>query len=109
MLITAIWFVVVGSGLDQCIPKQPKLNELVSTNRSMLRYFSVLERLYVFGCIPVQIYVNIVHEAVFGQDKLAFLPLMMTSVYAAAGVVYGWLLYSATYFSNKALDKKKTR
>ncbi|KAG0294060.1 glycosyl transferase [Linnemannia gamsii] len=110
VLITAIWFVVVGSGLDQCIPKQPKSNGVVLTNKSMLRYFSVLERLYVFGCIPVQIYVNIVHEAVFGQDKLAFLPLMMTSVYAAAGVVYGWLLYSATYFSSsKALDKKKTR
>lgn len=76
----------------------------------MLRYFSILERLYVFGCIPVQIYVNIVHEAAFGQDRLAFLPLMMTSVYAAVGVVYGWLLYSATYFSsNKVLDKKKTR
>ncbi|KAK3846651.1 MAG: ALG6, ALG8 glycosyltransferase family-domain-containing protein [Linnemannia gamsii] len=117
VLITAIWFVVVGSGLDQCIPKQPKSTETTSmagpssfTNRSMLRYYSLLERLYVFGCIPVQIYVNIVHEAVFGQDKLAFLPLMMTSVYAAVGVVYGWLLYSGTYFSsNKALEKKKTR
>jgi alpha-1,3-glucosyltransferase len=79
-------------------------------NRSMLRYFSLLERLYVFGSIPVQIYVNIVHEVVFGQDKLAFLPLMITSVYAAVGVVYGWLLYSAAYFSSsKAIDKKKTR
>ncbi|KAF9106004.1 glycosyl transferase [Mortierella sp. GBA35] len=115
VLITAIWFVVVGSGLDQCIPKQPKgsLAETAgpsSSNRSMLRYFSVLERLYVFGCIPVQVYVNVVHEAVFGQERLAFLPLMITSVYAAVGVVYGWLLYSAAYFSSgKVLDKKKTR
>ncbi|KAF9931950.1 glycosyl transferase [Linnemannia zychae] len=111
VLITVIWFMLITSGLDQCIPKQPKSSEAFSpSNKSMLRYFSSMERLYVFGCIPVQIYVLIAHELLFGQDKLAFLPLMMTSVYSAVGVVYGWLLYFATYFSSsKALDKKKTR
>ncbi|KAG0371133.1 family 57 glycosyltransferase [Gamsiella multidivaricata] len=117
VLITVIWFVVVGTGLDQCIPKQPKgssssieAGPSSTINRSMLRYFTTLERLYVFGCVPVQLYTNVIHEAVFGQNKLAFLPLMITSVYAAVGVVYGWLLYSTAYFSSsKALDKKKTR
>ncbi|KAF9113081.1 glycosyl transferase [Mortierella sp. AM989] len=113
VLITVIWFVVVGAGLDQCIPKQPKGSSVeasLSSAKSMFRYYTALERLYVFGCVPVQLYVNLIHEMVFGQEKLAFLPLMITSVYAAVGVVYGWLLYSAAYFSSsKALDKKKTR
>ncbi|KAG0323871.1 glycosyl transferase [Dissophora globulifera] len=117
VLITAIWFVVVGSGLDQCIPRQSKSSAAVEAgpssawaSRSMLRHYTALERLYLFGTIPVQLYVNLVHEAVFGQDTLAFLPLMITSVYAAVGVVYGWLLYSTAYFSSgKVLDKKKTR
>ncbi|KAF9426977.1 glycosyl transferase [Podila epigama] len=117
VLITSIWFVVVGTALDQCIPKASKkgpssflVDQVASSGKSLLRHFTLLERLYIVGCIPVQVYVNIVHELLFGQEQLAFLPLMITSVYAAVGVVYGWLLYSATYFSSaKALDKKKTR
>ncbi|KAI9242162.1 MAG: family 57 glycosyltransferase [Podila humilis] len=110
VLITVMWFVVVGTGLDQCIPKPAKDSGFSSARRSLLRHFTTLERLYVFGCVPVQLYVNLVHELVFGQEQLAFLPLLLTSVYAAVGVVYGWLLYSATYFSSsKALEKKKTR
>ncbi|GJJ69864.1 alpha-1,3-glucosyltransferase [Entomortierella parvispora] len=110
VLITVLWFIIVGSGLDQCIPKP--LNASPSSSaigKSMLRYFTTLERLYVFGCVPVQLYVNVIHEALFGLETLAFLPLMITSVYAAVGVIYGWLLYSASYFSPSkvALDKKK--
>ncbi|KAG0057677.1 glycosyl transferase [Gryganskiella cystojenkinii] len=114
VLITALWFVVVGSGLDQCIPKQKGEKNGFSSSglfsKSMLRYYTSLERLYVFGCVLVQVYVNVIHELLFGKEKLAFLPLMITSVYAAVGVIYGWLLYSVTYFSSsKAQDKKKTR
>ncbi|KAF9586412.1 glycosyl transferase [Lunasporangiospora selenospora] len=117
ILITVIWFVIVGSGLVQCIPKS-----LLSTTakagprasifnvRSMFRCFTSLECLYVFGCIPVQLYSNVIHEALFGLERLEFLPLMITSVYSAVGVVYGWLLYSSEYFSSqRAQDKKKTR
>lgn len=112
MLITLIWFVVVGSGLDQCIPKPSRGSSSTEAGpspieRSMLRYFTTLECLYVFGCVPVQMYVNLIHEAVFGTVILEFLPLMITSVYCAVGVVYGWLLYSAEYFSSK-VDKQKT-
>ncbi|CAO3564162.1 unnamed protein product [Mortierella alpina] len=111
VLVTALWFVLVATGLDQCIPKQLKGSSSMeagpSSSRSFLRHFTALERLYVLGCVPVQLYVNVLHEYVFGQEKLAFLPLMITSVYAAVGVVYGWLLYSAAYFSSpKTLDKK---
>jgi len=108
VLITWIWFVVVGSGLDQCITKPGFYS--TETGRSMFRYFTTLECLYIFGFVPAQLYVNVIHEAVFGQKTLEFLPLMITSVYSAMGVVYGWLLYSATYFSSgKATEKRKTR
>lgn len=107
VLLTWIWFVAVGSALDQCIPKPSGPSP---TSRSMFRYFTTLECLYVFGFVPAQLYVNVIHELVFGQRTLAFLPLMITSVYSAVGVVYGWLLYSATYFSSgKAAEKRKTR
>ncbi|KAG0200162.1 glycosyl transferase [Mortierella sp. GBA30] len=115
VLITVLWFVIVGTGLDQCIPKRSKKGLSLtgagssSINHSLLRHFTALERLYVFGCVAVQLYTNVIHEAIFGEDKFAFLPLMVTSVYAAVGVVYGWLLYSATYFSSRTQEKKKTR
>ncbi|KAF9348742.1 glycosyl transferase [Mortierella sp. NVP85] len=108
VLITWIWFVVVGSALDQCVAKLGFHSTEIS--RSMFRYFTALECLYIFGFVPAQLYVNVIHEAVFGQKTLEFLPLMITSVYSAVGVVYGWLLYSATYFSSgKSVEKRKTR
>ncbi|KAK3818488.1 MAG: glycosyl transferase [Benniella sp.] len=108
VLITWIWFMVVGSALDQCVTKPGFYS--TETGRSMFRYFTTLECLYIFGFVPAQLYVNVIHEAVFGQKTLEFLPLMITSVYSAVGVVYGWLLYSATYFSSgKATEKRKTR
>ncbi|KAF9969342.1 glycosyl transferase [Actinomortierella ambigua] len=116
--ITVAWFVLVAGGLDQCTPKQKQQQSngggAGSGSRSLLRQLTVLEQLYVVGFVPVQTYVLAVHGWVFGEDKMAFLPLMITSVYCAAGVVYGWLLYSYAFaasgmLADKPKSKKKTR
>ncbi|KAF9919366.1 glycosyl transferase [Lobosporangium transversale] len=114
VLVTLIWFITIGAGLDQCIPKSllpsNEAGAFSISTRSLLRHYTILERLYIYGWVPLQVYVNLIHELIFGQESMAFLPLMVTSVYAAVGVVYGWLLYSATYFASnkvKAQEKKK--
>ncbi|KAG0268177.1 glycosyl transferase [Actinomortierella ambigua] len=116
--ITVAWFVLVAGGLEQCTPRQANgvgaSPSIAAGSRSVLRQLTVLEQMYVVGFVPVQAYVLAVHGWVFGEDRMAFLPLMITSVYCAAGVVYGWLLYSYAFMesgmqADKPKSKKKTR
>ncbi|KAG0235098.1 glycosyl transferase [Actinomortierella wolfii] len=115
--ITLAWFVLVAAGLDQCTPKQKQHQHQqptqggvrLSSSRSVLRQLNVVERLYVVGFIPVQTYVLLVHGWIFGEEKMAFLPLMITSVYCAMGVVYGWLLYSYAFATTSSLADKKNK
>lgn len=46
------------------------------------------ERAYLLGFIPLEGYCAGVHRAIFA-DRLPFLPLMLTSTYAAVGMAYG--------------------
>ncbi|ORZ11140.1 glycosyltransferase family 57 protein [Absidia repens] len=56
------------------------------------RLLTQVEMIYVMGLILVQAYTTIGHSLVFGDDRYEFLPLMMTSVYCAVGIMYAWLL-----------------
>ena len=47
--------------------------------------------LYTLGLAAVEIYCSWLHPWVW-KDRLAFLPLMLTSVYAALGVLWHFLL-----------------
>ena len=49
-----------------------------------------LETAYLAGLVPLQLFVSIVHPAMFAP-KLPFLPLMATSVYCGVGLVGLWL------------------
>lgn len=56
----------------------------------MLNY---MESMYLYGLIFLCMYENVYH-VVWGLHKtLPFLPLMMTSVYCAVGVMYFWVRY----------------
>ena len=59
--------------------------------RSLYELLNPLERVYLYGFIALQLYTGLVHGLVFG-DLLEFLPLLLTSVYCATGVMYGWIL-----------------
>ncbi|RCN33510.1 deoxyribonuclease V [Ancylostoma caninum] len=57
---------------------------------SILPLYSIL---YISGLVLFELNASFVHKAIFGE-KLAFLPLMMISVYSAVGVLgcYIWLI-----------------
>lgn len=77
------------------IPAMYETKTKILVRRSFLQLpmLSYLESLYLYGLIFLCLYENVVH-VVWGLHKiLPFLPLMMTSVYCALGVVYFWVIY----------------
>ncbi|GAU97192.1 hypothetical protein RvY_08534 [Ramazzottius varieornatus] len=61
--------------------------------RYCLPLLNRIETLYVLGFLPVEFYNAVVHESILGLcTKLPFLPLMVTSMYCAIGVVYVYVL-----------------
>ena len=62
------------------------------TNSRYLPCLSAVESLYLFGLFAVEIFCNVVFPLTDASTHLAFLPLMLTSVYCAFGVVWSWLL-----------------
>lgn len=52
--------------------------------------FGLIERSYLAGLIVVEIWGQFLHPLLFG-DKLAFVPLMLISVYCALGITYSWI------------------
>ena len=51
-----------------------------------------LRRLHAYGFLAVELYCGLGHRLAFG-NALEFLPLMLTSVYAAAGLAahFAWM------------------
>ncbi|KAI8328316.1 family 57 glycosyltransferase [Chlamydoabsidia padenii] len=77
--ITLIWYLSILPGLCYCL--QTKLRQLLTQ----------VEWIYVMGLIILQCYTSIGHTLLFGAHY-EFLPLMMTSIYCALGIMYGWIL-----------------
>ncbi|XP_058731852.1 probable dolichyl pyrophosphate Glc1Man9GlcNAc2 alpha-1,3-glucosyltransferase [Vicia villosa] len=50
----------------------------------------LIERSYLAGLVVVEIWGQFLHPLIFG-DKLAFVPLMLISVYCALGITYSWI------------------
>ncbi|KAI8071536.1 glycosyltransferase family 57 protein [Gongronella butleri] len=78
-MITLIWYLSILPGLSYCL------------HTKLRRMLSNVERLYLLGLVALVGYVGAGHTLIFG-DRLEFLPLMVTSVYCAVGIVYSWLL-----------------
>lgn len=54
---------------------------------------SRLELFYLVGLGALQIYCSAVHGLLGLQSSFPFLPLLLTSVYCALGVVYSWICF----------------
>lgn len=59
------------------------------------------ENLYISGFFLLQLYVGVIHHLIWptlpvslDQDTMAFLPLMLISVYCAVGILWAWLKLS---------------
>eukprot|EP01135_Chromosphaera_perkinsii_P005461 Nk52_evm10s352 gene=Nk52_evmTU10s352 len=48
---------------------------------------------YLGGLVIVEVYYSVLHNAIFGVDKMQFLPLLIMSDYCTVGVLYCWVLY----------------
>lgn len=78
IIFSLVWGLVVIPGLAKYL------------KMSLYELLNPLERVYLYGFIALQLYTGLVHDLVF--NGLEFLPLLLTSVYCATGVMYGWLL-----------------
>uniref|UniRef100_A0A182PK42 Alpha-1,3-glucosyltransferase n=1 Tax=Anopheles epiroticus TaxID=199890 RepID=A0A182PK42_9DIPT len=75
-------------------------------------FFRTVEFLYLAGFPVLCVYETVVHEAIGLGDRLPFLPLLLTSVYCALGVLYFWVAYQASFLSSggeMVADKKKAK
>jgi alpha-1,3-glucosyltransferase len=59
--------------------------------------FTCFESVYLWGLVPLELYCLVGHRMLFGQHKLPFLPLLLTSVYCAFGNMYCWLKMTGRY------------
>ncbi|KAL0089991.1 glycosyltransferase family 57 protein [Phycomyces blakesleeanus] len=87
--VTLLWLITVVPGLARCLARPLK---------SILTY---AEMYYIIGIIGVQIYTDIGHNLIFGSKTLQFLPLMLTSVYCAVGIIYGWGLFMREFLAGR--------
>jgi ALG6, ALG8 glycosyltransferase family len=54
-----------------------------------------LERLYLYGLVPLEVY-GLLHGWLLG-GQLPFLPLLLVSVYCALGILWAWLKMAGAY------------
>ncbi|KAH8420240.1 hypothetical protein KR009_007950 [Drosophila setifemur] len=72
------------------------------------RGFHVLEWIYMLGFLVIPLYEHVLAHLLGWHQRLPFLPLLLTSVYAAFGVVYffgGYYLYALGYIWSPKLAK----
>uniref|UniRef100_A0A182XH06 Alpha-1,3-glucosyltransferase n=1 Tax=Anopheles quadriannulatus TaxID=34691 RepID=A0A182XH06_ANOQN len=76
-------------------------------------FFRTVEFLYLAGFPVLCVYENIVHDAIGLRERLPFLPLLLTSVYCAVGVLYFWVSYQVSFLTTNegemSTEKKKTK
>ena len=62
---------------------------------------NMADKLYLIFLVVVQAYCCFLHDLFGLQSRLEFLPLLLTSVSTAIGVVYSWMiLYHAVLTNN---------
>ncbi|XP_050069661.1 probable dolichyl pyrophosphate Glc1Man9GlcNAc2 alpha-1,3-glucosyltransferase [Anopheles maculipalpis] len=77
-------------------------------------FFHTIEFLYLAGFPVLCVYENLVHDVIGLRERLPFLPLLLTSVYCAVGVVYFWVSYQMSFLHTNGgetviTEKKKTK
>ncbi len=65
-----------------------------SNSHWKLPFLNIPETLFLSGLIPLEFYCNFLHGAMGLDRKAPFLPLMLTSVYCAVGILYCFLHFS---------------
>ena len=64
------------------------------------------EAFYIYGLLGLYLYTDVGHRYLGLNERLPFLPLLMTSLYCSVGVLWSWsLLY--TLFIRYAKDETR--
>ena len=89
-IYTVFWLILFLFVFDRVapVPERPRIF-----------VFDRLSLLYLTFAIPLIVYCSLVHQAIFGFDRLQFLPLMFMSSYSALGVVGSWIGFMVVYFT----------
>ncbi|KAM6448724.1 dolichyl pyrophosphate Glc1Man9GlcNAc2 alpha-1,3-glucosyltransferase isoform 1-T1 [Liasis olivaceus] len=93
ILLMLLFSVYSFSSLKALFRKEPLLNWL--------------EAVYLTGLIPIEIICEIVFPFTSWAQKLPFLPLLLTSVYCALGIIYAWLKLYISAFTEPLEVKQK--
>lgn len=89
VLLLIMFALYTGSGLKSIWCGE---NE---NNAKVPHLLNILEQLYLYGLVAVQVYYSCGHQLLGLDAKLPFLPLMTTSFYCAIGVIYTFFKYYA--------------
>ena len=74
-------------------------------NWPLLRWY---ENVYLCGLILLEIYNLLIHNALGFSVKFPFLPLLLTSVYCAVGIMWSWLLFYYSVLTENGCSKVAT-
>lgn len=63
------------------------------------------EACYLYGLVVLELYCSAIHPFTALAGKLPFLPLMLTSVYCAVGVIWAWILFYADTLASPLINR----
>ncbi|KAJ5166041.1 hypothetical protein N7492_006337 [Penicillium capsulatum] len=87
---TIFWLVLFLFVFDRVAPV-PESPRIFVFDRFSLLYLTI--------SIPLIVYCSMLHQMIFGFERLEYLPLMFMSSYSALGVVGSWVGFMVVYFS----------
>ncbi|KAJ5526451.1 hypothetical protein N7494_013101 [Penicillium frequentans] len=87
---TVFWLILFLFVFDRVapVPERPRIF-----------VFDRLSLLYLTIAIPLIVYCSLLHQLIFGFERLQFLPLMFMSSYSALGVLGSWIGFMVVYFT----------
>ncbi|CAI2163101.1 18094_t:CDS:2 [Funneliformis geosporum] len=96
------YMILAVSGIFSLFPLLFKLTAYPRKDRSIISssFIDLAENIYMYGFIVLQFFTGIAHYIIY-NDQYPFLPLLITSVYCAIGIMYSWIKLSLIYFFEK--------
>nr|XP_014354061.1 PREDICTED: probable dolichyl pyrophosphate Glc1Man9GlcNAc2 alpha-1,3-glucosyltransferase [Latimeria chalumnae] len=71
------------------------------------KLLSWLEALYLIGLVPLEFFCEIVYPLTHWQTTLPFIPLLLSSVYCALGIMYSWIRLYISVLAEPLTTRKK--